>query len=284
MGGKMLRSIYSNGGVLEDFSRAVYNYHAKEQVFSVFATTDYLYFLSELPFNHLYFKFGSAHTNASEISISYWTGNKDWQEVVDIIDETDLNGASFGQDGYVTWTTDKDYQWDRSDTNRNRDAIEGLEDIKIYDRYAVRIGFSDQMSTNVSLSWVGHLFSNDDDLSSEYPDLVRSNMISSIESGKTNYEEQHVRAAQIIIADLKKMKTIKHQSQILDRDDLTLASVSKTAEIIFNTLGDDYTDNKNVAREEYKQRLNSAIPRVDLDKNARINDDEIGIRPGRLIR
>ena len=88
------------------------------------------------------------------------------------------------------------------------------------------------------------IFSNDSDLGSEFPDLVLSATMTAFATGKTSWEEQHVRAAEILIKDLKKVKGIHSSSQILDHNDFRLASVCKVAEIIYTAFGNDYLEQK----------------------------------------
>jgi len=245
---------------------------------------DYIYIGSDLPFNHVYLKFGTTvNSEASTISeVAYWSGNNDWRAAVEVIDETSVAGATFAQDGYISWVTDKDYSWREDDTNRNQQQVDGLTSVNIYDKYWVRIKFSADLTADVILSWSGNLFSNDDDLGSEYPDLVRSAMTTAL--GFSNYEEQSVRAAKIIIKDLIQKSVMIHSSQILDKSDMMLASVSKVAELIYGMLGDDYRDDKVLAQTEYNKRLVTSVPKIDEDGNARVDKDELRIRPGRIIR
>ena len=83
---------------------------------------------------------------------------------------------------------------------------------------------------------------------------------------------------------LKRKKVITHKNQILVRDDLTLPSVSKLAEMIYGMLGDDYNDDRLKVQKEYIYRLSTAFPVVDLNRNARVDRNENIPQHGRLIR
>jgi len=258
------RVIYSDNGTLSDKSVDMENYHAGSLTMTLLAAEDAIYIGSRLPFNHLYFKVDTANTNASVMSISYWDGST-FASVVDLIDETASSGKSLAQSGFVTWTPNKNTGWQREDT----EDITALSDVVIYDQYWLKVSFSADLSADVVLSWVGQVFSDDNDLGAEYSDLARSAMISAFESGKTTWQEQHVTAAKVIIQDLISKGLIIEKEQILERNDFKLASVSKCAEIIYGGLGDDYKDNKEAARNEYRNRIAKVLPKVDKDRNAR---------------
>jgi hypothetical protein len=256
------RVVFSDNGTLEDISNYLANYRSGSKNIQLVAAQDAIYIGSRLPFNHFYVKLSTANTNASIMTVSYWEGDE-WEEAVDIQDET----AGFTSSGFVTFTPEPDVGWYRESTNYAGNEIEGLEDVKIYDLYWVKLTFSANFSAGTTIAWIGNLFSNDDDLAAEYPDLSRPNVMDSFEAGKTDWEEQHVKAAGIIIQDLIDANVIVDKGQILNRRDYIDASVMKTAEIIFRAFGDDYRDDMKEARDEYKSRIHKKIHRVDKNKN-----------------
>ena len=278
------RVFYSDNGTLTDFSVNMQNYHSGTNSFSFVAAEDAFYIGARLPFNHLYFKMDGANVNAeaSVMAISYWdSGN--WREAIEIIDETSSGGASLAQSGYVTWVPDRDYGWTREDTNYGGNTVTGLTSVEIYDLYWLKITFSADLTADTAFSWIGQKFSDDNALGSEYSDLVRSAMLTAYESGKTDWEEQAVRASEVIVNDMISKGFIIEKEQILEKEDFELVSVSKVAEIIYGGLGDDYKDDKKAARDEYTDRLNKLLPRVDMNANARIDLNE-KVQQGRLVR
>ena len=54
----------------------------------------------------------------------------------------------------------------------------------------------------------------------------------------------------------------------MDREWYRNAAVQKTAEIIFGAFGDDFSDQRIQARDEYKLRLVKRLARVDKNNNA----------------
>lgn len=278
------RIFFSNNGTLEDMSVELGNYFSGTKSFSCVAAEDSIFLGSQLPFNHIYLKFSgtNVNANASELSVAVWDSG-DWRSCVEVIDETASSGKTFAQSGFIRWTPDKSYSWSRESTNYSGESITGLTTVEIYDLYWIKLTFSTDLTANVTLSWAGQIFSNDDDLGSEYPDLVRSSVISAFETGKTTWEEQHIRAADIMIKDLIRQQSIKYREQILEREDLVLASVAKTAQIIYGAFGPDYDEQRKAAGEEYKYRISTAYPKIDRNRNAR---EDIGepVCMGKAVR
>lgn len=270
------RVIYSDNGTLSDLTNDLHEYRTGIAVIPFVAAEDYLYVGNIAPFNHFYMTFATANTQSTTMTVEYW-GGKTWHPVVELIDGT--NG--FQQDGFVEFTPDRDAAWIWQDTD---DGVDGLTSITIYDKYWVRVKFNNDMDAGTSISWLGQKFSDDDDLRSEFPDLVRSNVLTAFEAGKTTWEEQHVRAAELIIKDLINKKVIFSKDQVLERDTFRLASVSKTAEMIYSSFGDDYLDQVRAARSEYTNRMKSSVFDVDLNQDGELSRGELRTRQGFMFR
>lgn len=275
------RILYSDNGTISDLSNEVNNFHSESFELSDFvANEDYLYVGNIVPFNHFYLKMATASIASATMSVDYWSGQQ-WRPVVELIDNTE----GLTQDGFITWVPDRDYAWVQSDTGGGSgQEITGLTSVTIYDKYWIRISFNNDLTDACSLSWLGQKFSSDEDLGSEYPELVTSNVLTSFEAGKTSWEEQHVKAAELIVRDLIKQKIIFAKGQILERESFMLPSVSKVAEIIFNSFGDDYQDQKLAARNEYKSRLDKSIYDVDYNLDGELEPGEMSARQGFLSR
>jgi hypothetical protein len=274
------RAIYSNNGVLTDISTKLANYHNGTFTLVDFvAAEDYLYIGNVVPFNHFYLKMGTASVASTTMSIDYWGGNT-WNSVVETIDETE----GLTQDGYVTFVPDRDSGWTEGDTNGQGQSITGLTSVTIYDKYWIRVSLNNDLTDNAVISWIGNKFSDDNDLGSEFPDLVRASVITAFEAGKTDWEEQHVRAAEVIISDLIKKKIIFAKGQILDRNTFMLPSISKVSEIIYNAFGDDYEKNKKASKDEYTARIDKSIYDVDNNLDGELTPNEMGTRQGFMSR
>jgi hypothetical protein len=255
------RVFYSDNGILRDISVNLNKYDLIESEFTYVSGEDYIYIGSRLPFNSLYFKVIQENSDPANMYVEVFDGQS-WQFVNELIDET----GAFSQSGYITFTPDRDSGWSMEDTSGGGDFIPGLDSLKIYDKYWMRISFDADLTDPVSLSWVGHLFADDADLGSEYPDLVKTSVKTSFKAAKTDWEEQLVRASEVVIEDLMINRNIIDSSQLLDRYDYRSATIQKCAEIIFNAFGDDFVDQKQRAREEYQRRL--SIPYKKIDTNA----------------
>ncbi len=278
---KQTRVIYSNNGVLTDLSDDVEKYRTGVATIADFVgSEDAIYIGNVAPFNHLYFKFGTLNILPVNMSVKYWDG-KSWFDVVEKRDRTD----GFRQDGIVEWVPDRNRAWQRDNTNNNgNEKILGLGSVTIYDLYWIKITFNSNLTASTQLKYIGYLFSNDDDLISEYPDLVRTKVKEGFETGKQNWEEQHVRASEILIDDLIKKEVIWNKGQILHRQDYTLANICKVAEIIYAAFGDDFEDQMIKARQEYASRLDKKRFSVDLDGNGELTLGEVFNKAGFLGR
>jgi hypothetical protein len=279
------RIIFSDNGTLIDFSTALAEYKSQTKTFSLVAAEDAIYIGSKFPFNHLYFKLSAFNTSPSDVSIAVWD-NKDWKDVVEVIDETVVSGASFGQSGHIAWVPNKQKGWGQDDTVKSNgdENITGLGDITIYEKYWLKMTFSADLDEDVILNWVGNLFSDDDDLETEYSNLVRAAVLEGFQSGKTDWEEQHVKAAEFIIKHLINNKVILTKDQILERRDYVDAAVSRVAAMIFNSYGDDGENDKADAMKDFYSRINAAVFSIDRNTNAREDRQEIEQKEGLIKR
>lgn len=267
------RVLFSDNGTLIDLSSNLNRYDTTDSQFAYTAGEDYLYIGGRLPFNSFYVHFKNANALSSVMSIDVYDGDK-WTPVSEVIDET--NG--FKASGHVTFFPDKESGWMCKHTNSNGTTIEGLTSIKIYDKYWIRISFNQTLTSSTSIIWIGSLFCDDTDIGSEYPDLTKNSVLSAFSAGKQSWEEQRIRASEIIIQDLMINRVIVDSGQMLEREDYRMACVQKTAEIIFNAFGDDFVDQKRKAREEYQRRLSNPVKKIDINLNG-IEDKIEAINP-----
>lgn len=276
-----MRALYSDNGSLIDVTASLENYNSGALTMSYVTGEDYLYLGNDYPFNHFYLKMGTpVNAIAANMNIEYW-GPNGWVNTVETIDQT---GGLFTS-GFVDFTPSKLYNWTCKDTTE----ITGLTSVTIYDLYWIRVSFNFTLTPSILINWVGNLFSNDDDLYSEYPLFNRSVLLNYFINGKTNWEEQHVKAAEVLVKDLKSEGHIVDPGQIMSRKDYRLASVAKTAQIIFTPMGDDYSDQLETATKDYWQRLNVGVHKVDNNKTAILDKDEkkyrdVGIASVGIVR
>lgn len=273
--------IHSNNGTLTDISKSVLKYASGTSAIADWvAAQDYLYLGSRAPFNHAYFKLSVVSATASNVmTVQYWDG-REWRDAHRVEDET----SGFTASGFVTFYPDKRYSWEQESTNDQNETVTGLTTVNVYDLYWMRIKFSLDIPAGFTLAWAGQKFSDDDDLNAEFPDLVRANMLLAFGTGKTSWEEQHVKAAELTALDLIASEVVDWSGQILVREEFTLAAVMKVAEMIYGALGDDYVDQRDRAAREYKSRLDKSVYRVDKNQNAILDKGEDTQRVGFMTR
>jgi len=257
------RVLFSDNGTLIDFTSAVNNYASGSKNFNYTTSQDALYIGSKMAFNHIYFKLGVVSAVSATMTVEYWNGNS-WEPVVELIDET----VGLTQSGMIKFFPNKQAGWQMASTNSDGSTVTGLTSVKIYDQFWLKITFNATLTSGTYLDWVGNIFSNDDDLSSEFPDFAKQSVKTSFKPGKQDWEEQHVKAANILAQDLIDKGIIYETGQILNSEDYRESSVMKVAEIIFRALGDDFTDQRQQAREEYQHRLAKRLHAVDTNADA----------------
>lgn len=237
-----------------------------------YTISDHIYISSDLPFNHLFIKLGTTKSVASAVmKVEYSNGN--WIESVELRDDT----LGLSQDGFIEFTPNRNHGWSKAlDSSQV-----GLTKV-VYDKYWMRISFDKALTADIS--YIGHKFSDDTDLFSEYPIFDDANFMTAFKSGKTSWEEQHIKASDIIINDLIKKRIIISTEQILNRGKFITASVCKVAEIIFTSFGNDYDGGRKLANEEYLKRMDMSQYDVDTNANASLEIGEIASSQGWVNR
>lgn len=268
------RVIWDDNGTLRDISVNMSNFNNPTEAIDFVAAEDAIYLASDLPFNHRYFDVAVANEEDAAPLISIWNGTS-WESAVDVVDHTALEaGVTLSRSGIISWVTDRNKTWAKESTTEN---MADLATLKIYDMYWVRLKFTADLTESdpsampdpivgTTLRYVGHKFSMDTDLNGRYPALARTDMKTAFSSGKTSWHEQTIIAAEEIIKDLRKAYTLVSPAQLFNWEILTDASIHKTAEVIFNSFGDDYADNRDKAHDDYDEAMN--IPSFHVDKNA----------------
>lgn len=226
-----------------------------------------VYIGSIAPFNNLFFEFGVLNTETTVPAVQIWWANA-WHDVVDLCDETE--GAT--KSGRISWNTDKLKSWDVEQTAED---VTGLSAFKIYWKYWIKLSWNVDFSAGTTLKYIGQKFSNDDILSSFYPDLSLSDIKAGFETGKTTWDEQHYMAVEHIVRDLKKSGVIKSRSQLLDWQLLQDAACHKVAEIVYQAFGSPYADQLIRARAAYLEALN--VKHFQSDQNANGTLDPIEV-------
>jgi len=264
------RIIWDNNGTLTDLSVNLNNLPSGTEVIPFVAAEDKIYIGSDLPFNHRYFDVSVVNAQASVATVKIWDNNA-WTSAVDVIDQTDVSGATLAQDGIISWVTDRNETWGKEETTED---ITELASLKIYDKYWVQISFSADLTAGTALQYIGHKFSEDEDLELFYPDLNQSSVKTAFKTGKTTWDEQHVKSAEDIVRHLRKKSALWSADQVYNWDVFTDAAIHRTAYWIMFGFGDDYQDERALAEKEYYKALNGINFQTDISENGRLDTEE----------
>jgi len=279
------RVIHESGATLKDLSNSLNNFFSKTEVLNYVAATDYLYVGSDVPFNHRYFDLVVVNDENVDVTVEIWDGNA-WVAAVDVQDQTksSITGPSLAQSGIISWVTNKNKSWVKERSTEDMTGS-GLETLKIYNMYWVRFSWDADLKLTTELQYVGHKFSADEDLGGFYPDLNRSAAMSSFQSGKTSWKEQHIIAAEEVFKALRSRRELWTKGQIFYWEAFTVAACHKVAEIIYSAFGTEYETRKVDAAARFEAELDSVLSiGVDKDEDGHIDEDEqAGVAVG-LVR
>lgn len=281
------RVIWSDNGTLKNLSLICNNHISGTQVLPIVGAQDYIYLGSDAPFNHRWLEVVTPNTESLSLSVEYWDG-KNWVACVEVIDETvDTNGAkSFNKSGFITWVPDrKKSGWSADDTNDgSSNVITGLSTVTIYDLFWVRLKFTGTATVTTEISFLGHKFSNDEDLYSLYPEFETTEAKVRFKDALTTWDSLHFEAAKQIIRELKSDRVINSGNQVLEVEVFKLPSIHKVAELIFSAYGTDWEKDKQQALIEFKKAMKVDLFNVDLDQDGRLSPIEAKARAGLLFR
>jgi hypothetical protein len=266
------RVIWNDGGTLKDLSTILNNYLSESKVVD-YASGDYIYVGSDVPFNHRYIRLAEVNDQAADVTVEIWDGNS-WEPAVDVIDYTEVGGVPLAQSGILQWTTDKNKSWARETSTEDMTGS-GLTGIKIYNMYWARISYSATLDSATELKYVGHKFSKDEDLASYYPDLNRSNVKTAFAAGKVDWDDQHIAAAEELFNDLRKQRELWAKGQIFQWEPFTVACAHKVAQIVYNSFGEEYEGRRDKAGDDYGAALEGSLSQgIDKDEDGHVDEEE----------
>ena len=185
-------------------------------------TSDFLYLGFYGRFASRYFQVGVANAVVSALTVEQWNGAA-WVAVDDLVDQTSVGGATLAQSGFISWVNKE--TWKES-TQTGVDADVSL--------YWVRIKVSANLTGTTALKSILNVYSDDQLLAAYFPELVSD--ANYLPSGKTNFLDQHVAAKDLVVLRLKQRKMIDDESQIIDPNDVAIASVYAAAKLILQPI------------------------------------------------
>lgn len=264
------RVFLSDNGVLSELSDSLNDFRTGDSTVTLTANEDYIYVASDLPFNHRYFDVKTANDNTATVKVEIWWNNA-WHEAVDVLDRTLSSGKSLAVSGIIQWMPDESHGWDV--VARTAD-VAALSTLKIFCMYWMRFSWSATLKTGTALKYIGYKFSTDAMLTSMYPDLANTDLMTAFATGKTDWNEQHFMAGETIIADLRRRQIIASPNQIMDYELFAPASCHKVAEIIYRGMGRSYFDDAQAALARYESALDVKFPNIDRNMDGRLSESE----------
>lgn len=265
------RIIFDSAGTEKDLSSDLNDPRSGVSVVPFLTATDFIYIGSILPFNHRHFEVSTANDVAATVKVEIWWANA-WHDSVDVVDRTaNASGKSLAQSGIISWSTNRLKGWDME---QDSDDVTGIAKAGIYDMYWVRISWNANLKSTTAIAFIGHKFSKDDDLVSYYPDMAQSSLLTSFETGKTSWDEQHFSAAEVIVRDLISKQVVSSGNQIIQWEDYIESSCHKVAEIVYIGLGRAFDENRKLARQQYDAAMNRKHNGLDLDGDGKLSVTE----------
>lgn len=273
-----IKAFHKTATDFKDLTNDIVEYYANGVSFAYVTGVDFLYVGSPFPFNSFYIKSKVANDVMAKMKVELWNGS-DWSECVSVEDKTSASGKSLAQSGEVVITPDRNKSaWSSDDTvdANGTEKIVGLGSVTIYDYYWTRISFNATLKATTAIKFIGHLFlMNDNDLYTEYSIFSKSNFKTAFETGKTDWEEQRFKATELVIDRMISMNIIESPNQLLDTKRLRLATVSMTAKVIYQNMGDDYIDQMNESAKECDKRLKSGKFFIDYNMDANLTREKM---------
>lgn len=223
-------------------------------------TTDEFYIGFKKPFTTRYLAFGTANAAAVTVTVKYWNGTA-YAAVEDLVDQT----VGFTQSGFLSWKNASDWE---------KVAQSGVGDEELY---WVEVTVGTNLDAGCTLQSVTNLFCDSTMLREYYPELVSDT--SYLPPSRSDFMEQFVAAKNLVVSRLKKDGILEDESQIIDINEVAIASVHATAYVILSGLatlaGDEAAQKRaDMALDSMNQELNEVKLDLDIDNSGIIEADE----------
>jgi hypothetical protein len=242
------------------------------------STNEYIYIGQTVPFNNFFVEVGTVNTNASVVSVQYWTQNRTWQDAVDVLDATKVAGVPFARSGVIQFSPHYQHRWGIVRTDLNAGPSE-LSTTHIYHTYWARIKVSASLSAGTTAKRIGYMFCDSTSIKD-----VRSDIDNYLFTGQTDWTPQIITASRYLVGDLRSQGLVAGNGNILRLSDVSEACKYLTAYFIFAEMGADYNDTKNWAFGMDKSALSSQRYSFDQNEDGMLDEREIGTRIGMLTR
>jgi hypothetical protein len=234
----------------------------------------YFYIGSSCPFNNIWLELSTPSVStAGAVVVEVWNGTA-WVATVDVIDQT----TNMRNSGRISWTLEINTGWPLEQYS----TTVGLSGTSIYNRYWLRMSWPIAFTT--SISYVGQKFSSDSLMSSIYPDLMKTAILSGFQTGKTNWDDQHFMASEAIIKEIRKRNIALDRGQMMDWSVFEDAGCHRVAEIAYQAFGAPYVEHANRSRKRYNEELNTRFMVIDSNADGHLTEDEALNKSGWMTR
>lgn len=226
--------------------------------------TKFIYVGYSKPINALYFYMIDGKNNVNtNLKFEYWNGTA-WTSL-SIADQTHALKYS----GMVNWTTPTDF----AETSVN--SITSCW---------IRVSTQAATTPNLKFQYMGLVFSDDTDISIEFPSVLQECYYP---TGYSDFFSYHVNAKEYVMSELLRRGYTKmvgaskepiNQWDVLDVYELRQASLYYAMSQIFFTLSDNSSDNYWQKYIEYKNKYEQAMSlgmlRIDQDNDGQADESE----------
>ncbi len=258
----LLEIRYFNGSTFEDFKVDLGQTDTDDTQSITLDTDNFIYVGFHKPIKQFYFDFVTANTNASNISIEYYNGTD--YTAISTIDST----KNFLRSGLIQWEELSDWESNEIDSDTF---------------YWLRIS-TDTLHSAAEYNFIGLLYSDDRQLSSENPYILDSNML----MGQANHLQAHAASRDMIIQRLsnKKYQKINSDSQVeritgwdlLDiqevRQGATFLALSKIYFNLSDSVDDSWSAKSDAYYERFEEQMHLASLTVDVDDDGDTDNAE----------
>jgi len=225
-------------------------------------TTTYFYVGFHGHFAARYFNMNVVNVVSSVLTVEYWNGSA-WTAVDDLLDQTSLGGATFGQSGFISWSNKTDWV---------KRSLTGVDlDVELY---WVRMSVSVNLTAGCKLQSVLNLFSDNGILKAYYPELVSDTRY--LPSGQTNFLPQHIAAKDLIVLRCKQRKLITDESQIIDINSVAIAAAHACAWIILSPIANTEAkaEMADAADKKFMKEIEQLLLDVDANSDGVVTEAE----------
>lgn len=267
-----IRLIYSDNGTLAD--KSLDNQDESSTLPLAFvASEDYLYIAQSYPFNNFFYQMLVANSNTSALSVEYWTGRiNGWISAVDILDGTSSGGKTLARSGVIQFSPDPAKIWMQVRDSTNETMPTGLETLKVYNVYWIRIKVSANLSALTAAKRLCYAFTRSQQL--DNIDITINDFLETFGIGKTDWDDQIITASLQLVNDLRRRGLIIHAGSILRFEDVTMACDYRTLILIYKNLGPGYKERLATASLDYNEAIDMRRFSFDTDENAFLSTSE----------